>query len=161
MAGSVLDGLSKTARAAYPFISSGVRQGLSANAIGRSLADAGLSIRRQALLDLVRLEKGATDYGKILRSLSRTARIDVGALPESITKIRRAYAYVLEVRGTTAGGGVLTKHVTVSSDQPNLSASDLEAAAQEMGEGPNPSGGLTVTSVSIVRGMRAGAAGTF
>jgi hypothetical protein len=158
---SFLDSLTKNARAAYPFIQSGVRQGLSSNSIARALSSAGLPLRRQALLDLVRLEKGATDYGRILRSLSKGAPMNVEALPESVTRIRRAYAFVVEVRGTTAGGGVLTKHVTVSTDNPALRPSDIEAAAAEMGEGPNPSGGVEVLSTSIVRGMRSGAAGTF
>lgn len=160
MAG-ILDSLPRSAKAAYPAIERGVREGLSAERIQSALQANGMGIRRQRLLDIMRLVKGVTDYGKVLRSMDREAPIATDALPEAITRTRRGFSYTVELRGAGVMGSSTVQHVTVSTDNPALSPQDILDAARELGVRGQDRYGLSVEQATIVSGIRAGASGTF
>jgi len=158
---SILDSLTPAARAAYPAIQRGVREGLSTTRIQNALRAAGMGVRRQVLLDVIRLERGLTDYGKILRSFSRSVPIVGELLPPALTRTRRGFSYTVELRGRDRFGGLSVQHVTVSTDNPALTPQQITDRASELGVAGRDRYGMEPESATIVRGMRAGASGAF
>jgi hypothetical protein len=158
---AILDALTKSARAAYPIIQRGVREGLSTSRIQSTLTGAGLGVRRQVLLDIIRVERGLAEAGSILRSLSQDSRPAALGLPDAATRTRRSFSYTVELRGIGAGGSATVQHVTVTTDNPGMTIRQITQLAEEMGQRGRDRYGLNVQSATIVRGMKAGEAGTF
>jgi hypothetical protein len=112
-------------------------------------------------LDVIRLERGLTDYGKILRSLAKDVRLVTDALPTAITKTRREFSFTVELRGAGPNGQQSVQHVTVSTDQPGLTPREITDKALELGVSGADRYGLDVESATVLRGTRSGTAGTF
>jgi len=160
MAEPFLNQLSDSARFAYPFIQSGVRQGLSANAIGKALTAQGAGVRRSELLSLVRREADIWTHGQNLRYLNLNSRPNIDTLPEALTTIRRQFSYVVELRGQSlSDGSAVIRNVTVSSDK-LLTRGEAEEIASLYAEEGAHQYGLEVDSVLLTSVLKAGAAGT-
>lgn len=158
---ALLDTLSRSARTAYPFIQRGVREGLSANSIQASLQAAGIGIRRQALLDVIRAESGAQLASSALRFAKPETFPNPARLGEALTKIRRQFSFTVEVRGTLGSTGEgFIQHVTVSTDR-LLTRQAIEDAAQAMVEDEQERYGIDVGSVVLTGGLRSGSLGVF
>lgn len=160
MALPLLASLTAAARFAYPFIARGVREGLSANAIGKALQAQGAGIRRSELLKLVRRETEIWTHGQNLRYLNLTAKPNEANLPEALTTIRRRYSYVVELRGQSmSDGSSVVRNVTVSTDK-LLTRGEAEDIASLYAEDGPQQYGLEVSSVLLTSVLKAGAAGT-
>lgn len=160
MAG-ILDTLSRTARTAFPIIQRGVREGLSANAIQDVLSGRGLGIRRQTLLDLVRLERGVQETINVLRFIHPGSRPNPDRLPEALTKIRRSFSFNVEVRARRLDTGEpFSQFVTVSTDR-LLTRQQIEAQAIRAVERSPDRYGLEAEEALVSTGVRAGPLGTF
>jgi hypothetical protein len=156
----LLDSLSAIARQAFPIIQRGVREGLSANALGRVLAEGGLGIRRQTLLDIVRAEKGVQVAGAALRFLRETAIPNPLRLPEALTTIRRLYSFMVEVRGIAGDTGErISQFITVTSNT-LLTKREIQELALEAVERGGERYDFEPDESLLVGGLRAGPAGT-
>ena len=152
--------LAKRARQVYPLVVRGVREGLSANSILESLQASGLGIRRQTLLDMSRRIRGVADAGSQLRFMRRNFIPDPRRIPEALTKMRRAFAFRVRVRGVQLETGEdLERFVTVSVNDP-ISRADAEAIAASMIADEPEFYKLAVTDVLMVDAVKAGVQGT-
>lgn len=153
--------LTASARAAYPFIQRGVREGLSSRALERVIRAAGLAIRRQDLLTAMRLESGVQTQGSELRFLNQDHRPNPARLPIALTKIRRQYSFIVEVSGVNVSTGELTRrNVTVTSDS-LLTRREIEAAAVDAVDSQGTRYGMRESSGTLTSGMQSGSFGTF
>jgi hypothetical protein len=159
MALPLLLGLSKAARTAYPLIKGGVARGMTANAIGRSIKAAGLKIRRQTLLDVVRAEKGVERAGAALRFLGLNRLPNINRLPSAITRIRRRFSFTVQVTGRLLETGEqIIQNITVSTNT-IFTRRETERIAQDAVSGEVQRYGLEVVSALLIGGLRAGEAG--
>lgn len=99
MAGpSFLSLLPKSARAAYPIIRRGHREGLSSRAIERRVRDAGLTISRgRSILPIMRALDSLETQGRNVRFVPSQSVVNVNRLPPAITDIRKQYQYRIQV----------------------------------------------------------------
>lgn len=161
MAGSLLDSLNPRQRAAYPIIQKGVTDGLSANVIGNVLRAAGIPIRRATMLDLVAAERIEQGVGITLSNLPKSTVINPTRLPVAQTKIRRAFSFTVRVEGSlTDTDQPWEQYVTVTTSK-LMSVREIEDAAIEAAEAGIARYGMTVDRATIIRGVRAGGAGSF
>jgi hypothetical protein len=152
---SFLDTLSHSARQAYPIIQRGVREGLSSRSISEALSNAGLGLRRQTLLDVMRLESGIQSAGRNLQFISPNNRPDPSRLPSALTRLRRLYSFTVQVTGTlTATGQTAIQHITVTSDS-LMTRAEIEQAAQDAAEEGVDKYGMEVDSVKLIGGKKA------
>ncbi len=159
MVAPFLLGLSSRARRASPLIRRGVREGISSRALTGILQRAGLGIRRQTLLDLMRLMEGEAAIGPVLSALGMGRRPNPFRLPPALTKIRRAYSFTVRVRGAELDTGVLTEQfVTVTTDT-LLTRGEIEALAAQAIETDQDRYKLVVSDILLTGGLRAGAPG--
>ena len=159
MVAPFLLGLSARARRASPIIKRGVREGVSSRQLTRILQKAGLGIRRQTLLDLMRLAGEEAAIGPVLSALGVNRRPNPLRLPPAITKIRRAFSFQVRVRGSQIDTGVSTEQfVTVTSDT-LLTRGEIEGLARLAIEDDLDRYKLEVSNVLLTGGTRAGAPG--
>lgn len=117
-------------------------------------------IRRQALTDLMRFERGITTAGKNLRSLNLNRAPDPRRLPDALTKIRRAFSFVVEVRGFDLGTGEnILQDIGVSLDNV-LTRGEIESRAVNFIDAAEQHYGIAITDVIIQTGVKAGEQGT-
>jgi hypothetical protein len=156
-----LESLTAAARKALPFITRGVREGLSSRELSAALSAQGLGLRRQSLLDLMRLTRADWDAQKALQNARPDLKIRPELLPEALTKLRRSLSYTAEIRGTAGDTGKeVVQHVTITSDQV-MTPTQVEETASQVAERERGRYGLDIVSVRFTGGRRAGAAGTF
>lgn len=160
MPSALLSLFNPAARLAYPHILSGVSRGLSANAISLALKTAGIGIRRQALLDIVRAVKGVESSRPVLRALKRTARPNTARLPPAAHEILRDFSYTVKVTGTDAASNYVERHITISTNNTALTRDQIEEAAMQLAGGSGDSGGLVPDSAQIVTGVRSPSLGS-
>ena len=133
MALPFLTTLSLSARTAYPFVLSGVRQGLSSRSIEKMIRGAGLPISRtRSILPMMRHLNRLEAAGRNIRNIPKANTINVGKLPEALTRLRREFSYQVRIRGVDAFGNPIDRFLTVATDNPRLSPGDIEAAAESM-----------------------------
>lgn len=130
MAASFLSTLPKSLRQAWPIIVGGVRQGLSGNAIQGVLRSAGLGVRRQTLLDGVRLLREGFAKWTTLRLLGTTVRPPLRMIPRSLTRIRREFSYLLEIEEII--DNVVEKRFMTLSSNELLNRKEAELTASRM-----------------------------
>ena len=151
--------LSPRARRASPLIRRGVREGVSSRQMTRILQKAGLGIRRQTLLDIMRLMEGEAAIGPVLSALGINRLPNPMRLPPALTKIRRAFSFTVRVRGLDVESGISSERfVTVTTDT-LLTRGELEALAQEAIETDLNRYQLTVSAALLVGGLRSGVPG--
>ncbi len=159
MVAPFLLGLSSRARRASPLIRRGVREGVSSRALTGILQRAGLGIRRQTLLDLMRLMEGEAAIGPVLSALGIGRRPNPLRLPPALTKIRRAFSFTVRVRGAELDTGLATEQfVTVTTDT-LLTRGEIEALAAQAIETDQDRYKLVVTDILLTGGLRAGIPG--
>ncbi len=159
MAVPLLQTLSRIARAAWPIIQRGVREGLSANKIGAVLRTQGLGIRRQTLLQITGAERKIWTHGLSLRFLPFSATPNLRKLPVALSKIRRQYSFVVSLTGRSRLTGLpMVQNVTVSTDV-GMSRQAIEAVGEEMGIAGKERYDLVLEKVLLISGLRAGAPG--
>lgn len=152
--------LGKRARAAFPIIQRGVREGISANSIQTILRASNMGIRRQTLLDIIRAERGVISAGKDLRNIRLGFVPDPRRLPEALTKMRRSFSFTVRITGTDVSTGeALIQNISVALDKP-LTRSQIESIAVDFIEADFERYGLDITEVLLVSGVKAGPDGT-
>ena len=150
---------SPRARRASPIIRRGVREGISSRALTGILQRAGLGIRRQTLLDLMRLIEGEIAIAPILSALGLNRRPNPLRLPPAITKIRRAFSFTVRVRGADSDTGIETEQfVTVTTDT-LLTRGEIEALAEQAIESDLSRYKIIVSEFLLTGGVRAGIPG--
>ena len=160
MTGPFIATLTGRARAAYPIIQSGVAQNLSANAIEVSLRAAGVGIRRQTLLDMVRRIRGVETTGAQLQFVGLNRTPDPRRIPEALTKLRRAFSFRVRLRGTDiATGDPFERFVNVALDHP-LTRAEIEQIGTSFIFADPERYQIALDEVLLVNGVKSGALGT-
>lgn len=151
--------MSKAARTAWPFIQRGIGDGMSANAIGEALSDAGVGIRRQDLLALAREARGAALLRSDLERLPRDLLLSEARVREAVTKIVAPYGYTVEVEVLNERtGGVELRQLTAHSNE--LRAFEqVEQAFMDEAEPNYPFRGESIVSARVVDVYRSGGPG--
>ena len=151
--------LSSRARRASPMIRRGVREGVSSRQMTRILQKAGLGLRRQTLLDIMRVMGEEAAIGPVLSALGVGRRPNPFRLPPAITKIRRAFSFTVRVQGLeTDTGAPVERFVTVTSDT-LLTRGEIEALAEQAIETDLDRYKISESAFLLTGGMRAGAPG--
>lgn len=156
----LLAGLTKGARAAYPFIRAGVEAGRTGAEIIASLKEAGLGARRADVLAIIRHETEAALTMSDLSQYLREAVVPLHRVPEAITKIAAPFSYTVKlVYYDEVTGETITRNITAHSEELKSFAEVEDIAYTESGEYyADP--GQTLVSANVVRVVRSGAAGT-
>ena len=98
MAASFLSLLPKSARAAYPIIRRGHREGLSSRAIERRVRQAGLTISRgRSILPIMRALDALETQGRRVKFVPAQSVVNVKRLPPAITDIKKQYQYRIQI----------------------------------------------------------------
>jgi hypothetical protein len=161
MAGPFLATLGRSAALFYPAARAGVSQGRSLSATLKLYRDAGNSISNAAARSMFRALQAHETAATVVRSLPRNRRIPSAALPEALTKIRRALSFTVEVRGfLSSTGDEVVRHITISSNR-EMTPAHIEALAEETMETSADRYGIEVEEVHLIRGERSGPAGRF
>lgn len=132
MAGPERPTLSAAATRALPAIEGGVARGLSANALSRTLQEAGLGLRRTDLLEAVRYVQGKAAAADRLKYVRQDYAPDPARLQPALHPdiMRRAFAYTVEVRGDGPGFDEEGRLFVNVSSSTSLSRADIEAEAE-------------------------------
>jgi hypothetical protein len=134
---------------------------MGANQIQRALREAGLGIRRQDLLALVREATGAQLVMSDLRRLPREVVIPAERIPRAATRIAAPFEFVVRIGRDLETGEY--RMITILSDRPR-SLAEVEAEAEQL-IAENLEGyeveRLELSEPTTVRVLRSGAAGIF
>lgn len=159
MAISFLAGLSVAARTAYPIILRGVSEGLSGNAIQRVLSIVGPGLRRNIVQDVVRRIKDIQLANTQLKFIRKDRAPNPANLRPALHKIRRAFSFTIEVRGTAIDTGEnILQHVTVTTDAP-FARGLMEQEAIDVVQAGKRKYEILVESALLIGGLRAGTEG--
>ena len=124
--------LSPATRDNYRFIQQGVAQGLSSTAINTALRlETGKGIRRQDLLQGMRVARGVQTQGRNIANVRKDRRPTYSQFPTfaPVTSTKK-YLVQYEVRWRDPTTGVTgTRYITVGTDA-ELTAGELDQAAQ-------------------------------
>jgi hypothetical protein len=114
----LLDLLTAGARRALPFISSLALGDFTSNEILRRVADAGLGVRRQEGLDLIRQLRGITSASSYVKAIRNNFLPDISRLPKSIGRLPTNFYYNVRVEGIDplTGENIISYH-TVATDE--------------------------------------------
>lgn len=125
----------KSVGAAYPYIISGVRQGMDLDEIQSALSNAGLGIRRQNLSRVVSLLKTEFGYPSHIPNPLRSKFPASGTFRFGAPGDKKRYTFVVQfkVRNPTTGQ-TETGHVSVSSDS-MLTLDEIENQTLAFGVG--------------------------
>lgn len=157
---SLAGSLTAAARLAVPAVMRGVREGLSVSRIADAVRSGGIRIANESLRGLIRAEREIWRHGNSLRYVNLDSVPNPRSLPEALTTIRRNLSYTVEVRGTlTSTGKEWIQNVTVATDR-NLTRRQIETAARKAISTAKERYGMDIESVILIRGVRAGSAGT-
>ena len=117
LAPEIIEILTGGAKEALPYIIHGVTAGLSANAIGEALQEAGLGVRRSSLLAAVRGVRESLTGAELVKGLTADELPDPSLFRGAYTFMSRPFAYVVQVFGTNATTGAEEiRNITVSSE---------------------------------------------
>ena len=124
-------GLSPATRANYRFIQQGVARGLSAAQVNTALRlETGIGIRRQDLLQGMRVARGVQTQGRNIANVRKDRRPSYAQFPtfEPVTSNKK-YLVQYEVRWSdSVTGQTGTRYITVGTDE-ELTAGELDQAA--------------------------------
>jgi len=128
-----LSGLSTAARANYRFIQQGVAQGLSAAQVNAALRlETGVGIRRQDLLQGMRVARGVITQGRNIANVRKDRKPTFAQFPTfAPVTSNKKYLIQYEVRWRDPDSGATgTRYITVGTDD-ELTAGELDKAAQD------------------------------
>ena len=130
----LIDTLTKGARVALPFIQHMAEGGLSTSEISEGLKSAGLGVRRQDMLAIVRAVKDQVLLKPTVRSIRDSFRASAEVMTSPITNTLRRFSYRTTVRGRDPETGESkTLNITISSSQ-NLTIGAVKAKALEIAD---------------------------
>jgi hypothetical protein len=145
---------------AWSSIVRGVREGLSAREIGRQIRAGGGQISNAALFEVARRERNIWTHGLNLRYLNRNVLPNPHTLPEALSRLTRAFAFTLEVRGKMLDTNApIKQYITISTDRV-LSPAELSEMAEAIASERIGRYGMAVEDSVLVSGLRAGTLGT-
>jgi hypothetical protein len=116
-------------------------------------------MRRQTLLDMMRLMQGEAAIGPVLSALGINRMPNPMRLPPALTKIRRAFSFTVRVRGLETDTGVSTERFVQVTSDTLLTRGEIEALADQAIESDLDRYKLTVSEILLVGGVRSGAPG--
>lgn len=132
----LISSLTGGARTALPYIVHGVLSGLSANLIGNALTQAGLGVRRSALLTIVRSIRSTVEGAEYQRGLQPDILPAPQLFQGAQTFMRRPFAYVVKVTGTNIKTGApATQYITISTSDVLSNESIAEYVSDIIDEG--------------------------
>ena len=142
--------LSKSARAALPFLEGAVEAGKGANEILKTAKELGFTIRRQVGLDIIGALKGNIDARRLIRITPPHLPLDPAHYGQALGTLLRNYSYKVLVRAVEPDTGeTVNRYFTVSSNDP-LSVNDVFETVDELSQGGGCTGTLSVTSRAVV-----------
>lgn len=145
----------KAARTALPTIRGAVARGVSGTVIERTLQRVGINVTQPTLTRVVTAERRRREAGAALQFLGRNRVPNPTRLPLSLTPIARQYAFLVELRGTSAATGeAVSKWITISTDS-LMSRQELEDRAAELFEQDPEAYDVVSPEFRLVEGMRA------
>lgn len=151
---SALGGLSRAARRALPFIEAAVARGVSSTALQSDLAAAGMGVRRQDLLQAMRVTRGQDATANRLQNIRRNLLPDPRRIPLAQTDIRRNFSFTVRVDGTDPFTGErISKDITISSDTV-LSRDDIAELVEDSIDLSNESTAIEPEDIIIVSAKR-------
>ena len=149
-----LSTLPQSARMGYPMVQRAVREGLSSRRVSEALQAGGIGIRRQTLLDMMRLERGIQASGSLLSHVPRNFAPNPQRLPLALHTLSNAFSYTARVTGLlSATGQRFDQFVTVTSNK-SLSPQSIEELAEDAATRAGTEYEMEVETVNIVRGVR-------
>ena len=92
-----------------------VKDGLSSRKITSLLKKQKAGVRRQTLLDAIRVVKQGFVGDREIRSFGRQPKPPISLIPKAETKLRHRFSYLLDVKSIIDGESV-TRKVTLSTD---------------------------------------------
>lgn len=117
MALPYIDALTKSERAALPFLTAAANQGLSANEALRQLSAAGMGIRRANALSIYSDLQDQVNARPYFKSVNLNARLDPSRLGQALTKTTGLYTYTVKSTGVnTLTGEKTERFVNVIAD---------------------------------------------
>tara|TARA_Y100000310_G_scaffold181737_3_gene181751 strand:- start:2866 stop:3195 length:330 start_codon:yes stop_codon:yes gene_type:complete len=94
--------------------------------------------------------------GGAVRFIPKTRTIDVSRLPESLTPIRRAFSYIVRVRGRDEFAQIVDRLVTVTTDRKLMTPGEIEEVAESYQADREHYETLSEVKVTLQSGMRRG-----
>lgn len=132
MALALLSLIPGPARAALPFIQTGVGNGLSVDRIHAILGLAGIPISRSVLTSAIDYFHGEITAGRYIEALAGNVLPNPDFLQPALGLIRRQYSYIIRITGyDSATKRRLVTHTTVSSER-LLSKAQVQEEARDL-----------------------------
>jgi len=142
--------LTPSIRLALPYISHGVSAGLSGDQIQAALSSAGMGVRRQTLLGVVKLLRGQASAAQTIRGSKAASFVPPDLFTPAAGFTRNVYQYKFLISGEHAAtGGQTIQYITVGSDSPMTLQQAEEQAFQTIVIGL-PNYGLLAISATLV-----------
>lgn len=146
--------LSPSERLASEFLYPLLGQGLSANQALRQLSAAGLGIRRQSGLQLIKQIRAAATWGYRAEAVKDDEYLPTEGMPPRFFNSGRNYAYVVRINGVDADTGESRdQFITILSDTA-MTKEQLSDMAFGISEGNYREDGLEFRSMDLVTGYR-------
>lgn len=147
-------------RASVPIIRSAVARGITARETTLLLRGEGFRVRARDVESLFRSFARERATGAILSRLRRSFRPNPLALPESVTKIRRQFSFLVRITGfDRILGQTATRHVSVATDT-LLTRGEIEDIAGSLTFQEDSFPDFIPSSLTLVEGRRSGEQGT-
>ena len=160
MAAGQFGDLTAGARAAVPFIQSGVARGLSGNRIIAELKAAGTSARRSDVLTIARTIRGERSAGLRVANIRPDFRPDPSRIPVAASPtMKREFTFKVRVDGLGPDGSGVRKGIMVTTDR-LLTRREIEDRAREMLDDEDKDYGIEWQSLLIESAFRRGGAFT-
>ena len=132
MASPLVNLLTKSARQALPIIQGGVARGLSSRAITKLIVEQGLKISRsRSVLPAMRALRQLEAQGTIVSRMPGGRAVNTRRLPPAVTNLKKRYRYRVRLEGINVLGERETKHLYVTTDDPNFTPDMIEGKARE------------------------------
>lgn len=148
--GSLLDSLSKSARAALPFFEAAANTNLTSSQIISQAKAAGFSFRNQTGFDIIAQLRDNQSASQYIRSVSNSTLLNPSKFSKPLSGLLRNYSYRVEITGTNVTGETVNrKIVTVSTDKVLTKDQIIEYATQTVA-GSNNYDGLSVDNATVV-----------
>lgn len=153
---SFLKTLSVAARAVFPFVESGVAQGLSIERIGKAARAAGYSIANTTLRTLVNKQREVWRYQDTLKNIPLSRSPNPDRVPVTLKSIASNFSWKVEVTGaSTSWGKAWTGYITIREDALSTTGHIKDTAEQiameRVGHGAYPGYIESVKIVGLVR----------
>jgi len=146
-----------SARAAYPFILRGTKQGLSSRAIESAIRSAGLPISRaRTVVPLMREINSIITHSRNLKFVPLGNVINTSRLSESLTFQRNQFSYKVLVKGIDSNGLERSQYIQIGTDRDNMTRGAIEGKARRLVEGSEDYNTVSVDSAIIEEGLQRG-----